>query len=458
MTLALLLSVATVEPLCAEETAANDSVPGWYQTTVELNLRTRPSRKARRMAVAAEGTRLQLVDHCSEVDGWAKVVYNGDTAYCASRYLKYCGAEKPQRASKKNRQGIVGWLWNVGWKIFWTCVVLYVLKWVMFYGMFLFSRVAYKLYWLLCIPFYFMNWLQRYASKPWRWVFKRNTRTDYQNRMLRERMELFKIPLYIVLTPLRFVNAFYYNIVVHCTFETMNYIFEVIMPCYDREGADDTMKWVVWLPWRVIKYPLWHGTLTFVESIIWTAVDTVVPALTLFHGTDACASSSITQSRGRVGNDSKWTGVWNVGGGNYAGNGIYFAPERSTALHYACGSLVVCRVTLGRVIDLGLAPKRIYDQCGHPNATGATKWGLEHDYVTGEWWRSDEGWWEYCMYDWQNRYNFSWRIRPLYVLSLDGDVLQRIPGGMHHWLFRRMVIEDLITWFRHLSRRYNKKR
>ena len=113
MTMALLLSVATVEPLCAEETAANDSVPGWYQTTVELNLRTRPSRKARRMAVAAEGTRLQLVDHCSEVDGWAKVVYNGDTAYCASRYLKYCGAEKPQRASKKNRQGIVGWLWNV---------------------------------------------------------------------------------------------------------------------------------------------------------------------------------------------------------------------------------------------------------------------------------------------------------------------------------------------------------
>ena len=62
------------------------------------------------------------------------------------------------------------------------------------------------------------------------------------------------------------------------------------------------------------------------------------------------------------------------------------------------------------------------------------------------------------MYDWKNRYNFSWRIRPLYVLSLDGDVLQRIPGGMHHWLFRRMVIEDLITWFRHLSRKYNKKR
>ncbi len=35
------------------------------------------------------------------------------------------------------------------------------------------------------------------------------------------------------------------------------------------------------------------------------------------------------------------------------------------------------------------------------------------------------GWWEYCMYDWQNRYNYSWRIRTLYVLNLRDKQMQR---------------------------------
>ena len=142
--------------------------------------------------------------------------------------------------------------------------------------------------------------------------------------------------------------------------------------------------------------------------------------------------------------------VWNVGSGNFAGNGIYFAPARSTARHYSSGSLIVARVTLGRVLDLGMAPKNIYNQCGYPNATGATDWGLRHKYVTGEWWRKDAGWWEYCMYDWKNRYNYSFRIRPLYVLDFDEECILRIPGGMSHWLFRDMVIKDIIRYVEEL--------
>lgn len=41
------------------------------------------------------------------------------------------------------------------------------------------------------------------------------------------------IPIYILLTPLRFVNALYYNMVVHCSFEMFNYIVEVINPIYN---------------------------------------------------------------------------------------------------------------------------------------------------------------------------------------------------------------------------------
>ena len=106
--------------------------------------------------------------------------------------------------------------------------------------------------------------------------------------------------------------------------------------------------------------------------------------------------------------------------------------------------MIVCRVSLGKVIDLGMAPKYVYNQCGYPNAIGATQWGLDHGYTTGEWWRKDEGWWEYCMYDWQNRYNSSWRIRPLYVEDLKSKRVHRAPGGMAHWLFRGLVIKDLM--------------
>ena len=122
-----------------------------------------------------------------------------------------------------------------------------------------------------------------------------------------------------------------------------------------------------------------------------------------------------------------------------------YKEARSTARHYSAGAIIVCRVTLGSTLDLGMAPYHVYYQCGKPNALEATRWGLENNYVTGEWWRPDEGWWEYCMYDWQNRYNYSWRIRPLYVIDLDSGYIQRIPGGMCHWLFRKMVIMDLLN-------------
>ena len=107
---------------------------------------------------------------------------------------------------------------------------------------------------------------------------------------------------------------------------------------------------------------------------------------------------------------SEKVGGWIVGGGNFAGNGIYFVPERSTARHYSEGSIIVARVSLGRVLDLGLAPKSIYSQCGQPGTSEVTKWGLDNGYVSGEWWHKDANHWEYCMYDYQNRYNHSWRI------------------------------------------------
>lgn len=328
-------------------------------------------------------------------------------------------------------------------------VAIVILKAVLVIAWSLLQTIGYWLLYFIDLPFYFLNSLQRWLSKPWRIFLKNNHGSEVAQWRWRHVLNWLKVPLYIVLTPLRLVNACYYNLVLHSLFETFNYSMEVICPSAEVEGNGSWWRWPLLLPWRIIKYLVWHELLMLTESVIWTVIDTFVPALTLFHGTSEDASQSITQSRGRVGNHSRLTEVWNVGGGNYAGNGIYFAPARSTAVHYAQGALIVCRVNLGNVLDLGLAPYKVYRQCGHPNATIATQWGLEHGFTTGEWWRKDAGWWEYCMYDWQNRYNESFRIRPLYVLDLDRHFLLRTPGGMHHWLFRRLVWDDIVHYFKH---------
>ena len=427
--------------------AGEGTFPAWYESTTHLNVRASDNAKSQSLTILAPHTQIQ-VDYMT-ANNWAAIDYQGQRAYVSGRYVRYVRDVEPSvsehKTAKTEGQGLWSWVLTIGGWI----VGIIIFRAVAIYVLGIIGKVMYVAYWVLCIPFYILNWLQRWLAKPWGAFYKSNSGNDRRNAELRETYEWAKWPLYVLLTPLRFVNAAYYNIVVHCTFELYDYTVEVIFPSNDNEGADDYIRLILLLPWRVLRYVVWHGGLTLIESIIWTVVDTFVPALTLFHGTTQQASTTITNG-GRDGYACNMTGVWNVGGGNYAGNGIYFAPARSTALHYSKGSMIVCRVSLGRVLDLGLAPYNIYKQCGNPNALGATKWGLNNGYVTGEWWRKDAGWWEYCMYDWQNRYNHSWRIRPLYVLNLDEKYMQRVPGGMCHWLFRKMVIKDILTYWEKL--------
>ena len=434
----LLMSVHALDPKA--------KYPALCATTTNLNIRTSGSPTATKIATVPIRTYFEVKS--VDDNGWAQIEYKGHVAYCSARFLRYVGAISAEPSANDYIAPVVSsikksdfWTWVI--RVVVVSIVLIILRWILIVILGWLAVLFYKLYPLISFPFYVLNWLQRFMAKPWRMFYKKNSGTDEKNEKKREILDFCKIPLYIILTPLRLINAVYYNLVVHCSFELFNYLVEVILPENKNEGEGNFLLWAVLIPWRIIKYPLWHGSLTLLESTIWTAIDTFVPALTLYHGTDCGAAESITQGPGRVCSKNWLSGVWNVGGGNYAGNGIYFAPIRSTAYHYSAGSLIVCRVSLGRTLDLGLAPKRIYDQCGSPNATGATDWGLKHGYVTGEWWRDDADWWEYCMYDWQNRYNDSWRIRPLYVLDLSDERLQRIPGGMYHWLFNRMVIRDL---------------
>ncbi len=215
------------------------------------------------------------------------------------------------------------------------------------------------------------------------------------------------------------------------------------MPSDPAEGKGGFLEWIVFLFECIIKYLLWHGLLTTIESVVWTVIDTFVPAVTLFHGTELefadnmlCDPSRNNYRSSTIG----WlTGISNVGGGNYAGDGIYFGLFRNTLRNYARGSAIATRVTMGKTIDTVLMPDSVYKTAGFPNAKAVSNWGLNNGYVCGEWWRSDRAtnWWEICMYDRQNRYNESWRIRPIYAIHSNSGIMQRIPGGPAHWLFRK---------------------
>ena len=310
---------------------------------------------------------------------------------------------------------------------------------------------AYFIWTILSLPFFILNMLQFWLAKPWRPLMKRNILPDNSKAGMRTFLRVMQIPFYIISTPLRFVNAVYYNILIYNLYAWSNYIIEIFIPSDDEEGAKGIITWFLYLPKRIGKYLLWHGLLTTAESLVWTLIDTFVPAVTLYHGTALeCADNMLcdpTRNSERKNTKGWLTGIWNVGGGNYAGDGIYFGIFRKTLRNYEQGSAIATRVTMGKTIDTVLMPDYVYNAAGHPDAKAVSNWGLNHGYVSGEWWRSDRNtnWWEICLYDRKNRYNESWRIRPIYAIHAGSGIMQRIPGGPAHWLFRKQVVNDLWT-------------
>lgn len=311
------------------------------------------------------------------------------------------------------------------------------------------AGLAHFVWAVVSLPFYMLNLLQFWLAKPWRPLLKRNIFPDKSKPGMRVFLRILQVPFYIVVTPLRLANAIYYNMLIYNLYAWSNYIVEVLVPSDYSEGAHNIIDWLAYLPKRIGKYLLWHGVLTSIESVVWTVIDTFVPAITLYHGTAVEYADNMlcdprrNQQRERT---KGWlTGIWNVGGGNYAGDGIYFGIFRKTLRNYEQGSAIATRVTMGKTIDTVLMPDYVYNQAGHPDAKAVSNWGLNNGYVCGEWWRSDRGtnWWEICMYDRQNRYNESWRIRPIYAIHAHSGIMQRIPGGAAHWLFRKQVINDL---------------
>lgn len=484
---------------------------GIYTVTAqELNIRRGPGKDYSVAGTLHKGETVEVVSLNN--DGWAKVRIGSQEYYVSRQYISYQrpSPQSQKAASGKKHRGVWDSLYGIVEAILWLCAIVIIIAgalhsdwssrafqlqlvtglgalagWLIFsngkagavigmgFGFILFARqvvddwdidvnglgwLTYFLWYVVSFPFYILDLLQFWLAKPWRPLMKRNSLLDKAKPGWRKFLRILQFPFYLALFPLRLVNAVYYNIIIHNIYELSNYVIEVAAPSDNEEGARSFWEWLLYLPLRIGKYLIYHGFLTAVESIVWTVIDTFVPAVTLYHGTaETCADSMLCdpkRNKERKRSSGWLSGIWNVGGGNYAGDGIYFGIFRKTLRNYQNGSAIVARVSTGKSIDVILMPDSVYDQAGHPNASAVSNWGLNHGYISGEWWRSDRGtnWWEICMYDRQNRYNDSWRIRPIYAINSDTGIMQRVPGGTAHWLFRRMVLRDLGTSIRNIFR------
>ena len=316
-------------------------------------------------------------------------------------------------------------------------------------------------YYIISFPIYLLNRLEHFLVSPWRYFFMKNWASDSSKPAWRVVTEIITVVMYIATTPLRLANAIIYNILIHCITGIYDLLIEVLAPSDDKEGGKDVWTWIYMLLWRMLKYIIWHTVLLILESVIWTVVDIFIPARTFYHGTTLNAGKAITSDphRNRYMQDtSRWSSGTFLASSDpqksWAGRGVYFAIRRGLAMAYSGDNrsgrggdpvMIACRVSMGRVISYALMPDYVYNQTGGSgNHDEINKFADAHGYTTGEWY-NPRGVWEYCLFDWQNRYNHPWRIRPIYMLNLRTGLAQHISGGMQHWLFDNDVMEDILS-------------
>lgn len=329
-----------------------------------------------------------------------------------------------------------------------------------------FSQLFGIIYYVVSAPIYLLNRLQYFLVEPWRNIFKTSWISDNVKQWLRPLLNGIKVLLYIATTPLRILNAVLYNICVHVVTELYDLLFEVLMPSSKDEGGSGLWQWLCYLPLRIVKYPVFHGTVLIVESLLWTVIDTFIPAITMYHGTDLTAGQAIASSTNRnqyLRITNTWScGTFTASQSSWGGIGVYFASKRWVAKAYATDSyrlddnnpvMIACRVSMGWIINYALAPRYIYQQAGqYGKHSELNTYAERHRYTTGEWWNEHGGYWEYCMFDWRNRYNYPWRIRPIYLYNFRTHTAQHIKGGLQHWFFDRAVLaslgRSLAKWFK----------
>lgn len=500
-------------------TVKAESYPANCRVTTTLNVRSGPGTNHTKIGKLYSGNYV-VVNSVTTYGSrqWGTITHNGRTGYIATQYVTYISpvqdeVQSPQQISNSHKRSsswgtvdgffkgvlnIIKWAFiiicgliifafkdeiiqaivfcamfaGVGAILFWIlfdngslgATIGFILGVLFSLRVFLdsigrdFSFIFLVIYSLITIPSWISNRLQFILTNPWKYLFKYISVGDSARSVLRPTLYFVQILLYIVTTPLRLVNAVYYNIFIYGITELYDLACEVLIPTNYSEGRGNFWKWIVWFPIRLLKYPVFHGSLVLIEGMVWTVMDIFIPTITMYHGTNLESANAI------LGCSKRNTNLWNNwlagtfkasnSANGWGGLGVYFAPSRRVASSYSNRAngvvFIACRVSLGKIINYALAPVFVeYNTGKYGRHSELNSYACANGYDTAEWWNGS--YWEYCMFDWQNRYNNPWRIRPIYVYNIETGLAQHINGGIRHWLFSKMVIENISESPRHIT-------
>jgi hypothetical protein len=287
--------------------------------------------------------------------------------------------------------------------------------------------------WALRYPFLFLNWVQWVLYNPIR-DYWRHPRLGTANLMFNLLFysgiaPLWWLAMHIALTPVRIINALYFNILLYWSAIFSDSIMELVHPRLGIYAIKRRLQylwiWLIYFPRRLLNVFSRNG-LALLEGILMTGVDTVFPTYTMYHGTAFKGIATNIAQAGR----------WYVGGGDYAGCGIYFGLLRKTAEHYAKGedhALIVARVTLFPCRNSATLPYRLRRKIGSDGSSISSR--LPFPWKSIEHWRNHEyaQWFEYCLIQSERtgHYVRTWRARPICVLK--HSFPKRIWGGLSLW-------------------------
>ncbi len=313
--------------------------------------------------------------------------------------------------------------WGGSW-LLWLAAGLMILLIIMY--------ILRDVVWLIRYPFLFLNWIMWILYNPLRdaWIDPQNSIPSLVFRLLLYSgiAPLYWLIVHLAFTPLRLLNALYFDIVLYWTVVFCDSISELIHPRLnygDPSQGYYLYRWFRYFPYRLYKIFRRNGG-ALLEGILMTGVDVVLPTYTMYHGTSFKGIATNIAQAGR----------WYVGGGDYAGCGIYFGFYRHTAEHYAKGAdnaLIVARVCIFPCRNSATLPGRIRRKIGS-DGEGISR-GLPFPFCSIEHWRNHSyaEWFEYCLVQpgKAGKYIRTWRARPLCVLK--NGIPKRIWGGLSLW-------------------------
>jgi hypothetical protein len=282
-----------------------------------------------------------------------------------------------------------------------------------------------KFVWSLRKPFLYTNRLQWMLLSPFRkWL--RDPNSSWPRRRYLAAfplITLYSAFVYVLLFPVRFINAFYFDILLFWSVCLRDGLLALAFPHYQELNRFRRMYlWLYYLPQRLVRF-IGKYILVLLQGLAMVCFDLLWPTLTLFHGTDKSKAEKIAT-----------TGEWLAGAGDYAGTGIYFGLEQEVAEHYIRARqealVVVSRVTLTPCRSISTLPMKVRAQIGSDG--DAISRSLSFPWVSLEHWRKDMQWYEFCFVQ-KTKYNpiSPWRIRPICVIGKEAP--ERLVRGVTSW-------------------------